>query len=134
MKISKLDYFKARIEATISPMEYLQASKANLDKMVLVDVRNAPPEKMGRKIAGALHIPQAALATRLTELPKNKTIVVYCWDTWCNLASYSAATLLENGYDVLELIGGIAAWNIMNFPTESVSECLADNTTDLCGC
>lgn len=116
--MSKLDYFKARIEATISPMEFMQATKADPDKMILVDVRNAPPEKMGKKIAGALHIPQAALANRLTELPKDKIIVVYCWDTWCNLASHSAVTLLENGYDVLELIGGIAAWNTMNFPTE----------------
>ena len=118
--MSKLDYFKARVEATISPMDYMQAAKANPDKMVLVDVRNAPPEKMGKKIAGALHIPQMALSNRLAELPKDKTIIVYCWDTWCNLAAHSAITLLENGYDVLELSGGIAAWNIMQFPTENV--------------
>ncbi len=118
--MSKLDYFKARIEATISPMDYMQTSKENLDKMLLVDVRNAPPEKMGKKIAGAVHIPQKVLASRLSELPKDKMIVVYCWDTWCNLAPYAAVTLLENNYDVVELIGGIAAWETMNFPTEPV--------------
>lgn len=118
--MSKLDFFKTRIEATISPMDFMQTTKANPDSMVLVDVRNAPPEKMGKKIASALHIPQAALASRLSELPKDKVIVVYCWDVWCNLAAHSAITLLENGYDVMELSGGIAAWNTMNFPTENV--------------
>ena len=118
--MSKLDYFKARIEATLSPMEYMQTSKVNPGQLVLVDVRNAPPEKMGKKISGALLIPQQALADRLSELPKDKTIVVYCWDTWCNLASFSAITLLENGYDVVELIGGIAAWEAVGFPTESL--------------
>jgi len=47
---------------------------------------------------------------KLGELPKNKTIVVYCWDTWCNMAAKAAIILLENGYDVLELSGGIAVW------------------------
>jgi rhodanese-related sulfurtransferase len=120
MNMSKLDYFKARIEATLSPMEYMQTSKANPGQFVLVDVRNAPPEKMGKKISGALQISQQALVNRLSELPKDKTIVVYCWDTWCNLASLSAITLLENGYDVVELIGGIAAWEAIGFPTESL--------------
>lgn len=118
--MSKLDYFKARIEATLSPMEVMGIRKDSPDKIVIVDVRNAPPEKMGAKIAGAMHIPLAALESRLSELPKDKKIVVYCWDTWCNMASHAAVILLENGYDAVELVGGIAAWNTMNFPTESV--------------
>ena len=58
--MSKLDYFKARIEATLSPMEYMQTSKVNPGQLVLVDVRNAPPEKMWKKISGSLLIPQQA--------------------------------------------------------------------------
>lgn len=119
--MSKLDYFKARIEATFSPVDYLQANKKQPDTMVLVDVRNPPPQKIAKKIAGAVLIPQAELADRLTELPKDKTIVVYCWDVWCNLASRAAVLLLENGFDVIELNGGIAAWEAMNLPTEELS-------------
>jgi rhodanese-related sulfurtransferase len=118
--MGKLDFFKARIEATISPMDFMQANKTDPGKMVLVDVRNAPPEKMGQKIAGAVSIPQTKIAERLSEIPKDKTIVVYCWETWCNLAARSAVILLENGYDVLELSGGIGAWKTMNFPLENL--------------
>ncbi len=116
--MSKLDYFKAKVESTISPMDFTQASKAEPDKFMLVDVRNALPHIMKQKIAGAKHLPLAQLAQRLGELPKEKTIVVYCWETWCNMAAKAAILLLENGYDVLELAGGIAAWKTMGFPVE----------------
>jgi len=118
--MSKMDFFKAKIEATISPMDFMQASKAVPDKFLLVDVRNAPPHIMKEKVAGANHIPLMQLPDRLSELPKNKTIVVYCWDTWCNMAAKAAIILLENDYDVFELSGGIAAWKSMAFPTETV--------------
>jgi len=116
--MSKLDYFKAKIEATISPMDFMQSVKSEPDKFQVVDVRNAPPHIMKQKIAGASHIPLMQLSDRLGELPKDKTIVVYCWDTWCNMAAKAAIIMLENGYDVLELSGGIAAWTTMNFPVE----------------
>jgi rhodanese-related sulfurtransferase len=69
--MSKLDYFKAKTEATLSPMDYMQASKANPDTFVLIDVRNAPPQIMKQKIAGALHIPLSQLAERLSEISKD---------------------------------------------------------------
>ena len=118
--MSKMDYFKAKIESTISPMEFTTAEKAEPEKFLVVDVRNAPPQVMKQKVSGAKHIPLKDLADRLGELPKDKMIVVYCWDTWCNMAAHAAVILLENGFDVLELTGGIAAWNTMNFPVEPV--------------
>ena len=118
--MSKMDYFKAKVEATISPMDFTHASKAEPDKFLLVDVRNAPPHIMKQKIAGAKHLPLAQLAEKLDELPKDKTIVVYCWETWSNMAAKAAIILLEKDYDVLELAGGIAAWTTMGFPVESV--------------
>jgi rhodanese-related sulfurtransferase len=117
--MSKIDYFKAKTEATISPMDFMQAVKTEPDKFLVVDVRNAPPHIMKQKIAGAIHIPLMQLTNRLGELPKDKMIVVYCWETWCNMAAKAAIIMLENGYDVLELSGGIAAWTTMSFPVES---------------
>jgi len=118
--MSKVDYFKAKIEATISPMDFMQEAKAQPDKFIVVDVRNAPPHIMKEKIAGASHIPLMHLSNRLSELPKDKTIVVYCWETWCNMAAKAAIILLENGYDALEMSGGIAAWKAVGFSVEAV--------------
>ncbi len=119
--MNKIDYFKAKLEATISPMDFSQAAKAEPDKFLIVDVRNAPPHILKQKITGATIIPLRELAERIDELPKDKTIVVYCWDTWCNMAAKAAVILLENGYDVLELSGGVASWQAVGFDFEPVA-------------
>jgi rhodanese-related sulfurtransferase len=62
----------------IGRMDFTQAVKAEPEKFLVVDVRNAPPQAMKQKIAGAKHIPLRELSERLGELPNNKTIVVYC--------------------------------------------------------
>ncbi|MER2038279.1 MAG: hypothetical protein ABS944_09040 [Solibacillus sp.] len=58
--------------------------------------------------------------------------MVYCWDVWCNTAAKVAKFLLERGYMVKELTGGIAAWKEMNFPVSDSSQEV--NMSDSCGC
>lgn len=104
-----LDYFNARLEATISPMDYLKSTQIDPDKYFLIDVRNGPIHLRSLTIKGTKVIPQQELPDRLNELPKEKEIIVYCWDVWCNTAAKAAKFLLEHGYKVKELTGGIAA-------------------------
>jgi rhodanese-related sulfurtransferase len=118
--MSAQNFFQDRIENTFSPMDYMQVSKANPDQFLMVDVRNAPPHLKKEKIAGAIEIPLSELEQRVNELPKGKTIVVYCWDSWCNMAAHSALVLLQNGYAVKELSGGIAAWKTVNLPVQAL--------------
>ncbi|WLR53210.1 rhodanese-like domain-containing protein [Bacillus tianshenii] len=124
-----MEYFESRIESTFSPMDYLQAKKANPDNYFLIDVRNGTPDLKKEKIEGAIEIPQAELLNHLSDLPKDKEIIVYCWDVWCNTASKSAVVLLENGLSVKELSGGIASWKTMNLPTTPLSDFNKE-----CGC
>lgn len=110
------EFFSARVENTLSPMDFMQLSKQQPDNFLLVDVRNAPAHLKKVKISNAIEIPQNELENRISELPKNKTIVVYCWDVWCNLAAKSALILIKDGFSVKELSGGIAAWQTMKLP------------------
>ena len=55
-------------------------------------------------------------ALQMKNLPKNKLLVLYCWETWCSLATKAAIPLLEKGFKVKELYGGIAAWETMGYP------------------
>lgn len=114
------EFFEEKINATFSPMDYLQEVKETPEKYYLVDVRNGPPHLKKEKIEGAVEIPQGELENRLSELPKDKTLVLYCWDVWCNTAAKAAVFLISTGFDVKELAGGIAAWNTMGFNTEKV--------------
>jgi rhodanese-related sulfurtransferase len=127
-----LDYFNARLEATISPMDYLRLTQMDPDKYFLIDVRNGPIHVRSLTIKDANVIPQQELPNRLNEIPKEKEIIVYCWDVWCNTAAKVAKFLLERGYKVKELTGGIAAWKEMNFPVSDSSQ--DANISDSCGC
>lgn len=130
--MNTLDYFNARLEATISPMDFMKSNQMDPEKYFLLDVRNGPAHVRSLTIQDANFIPEQELQNRLSEIPKDKEIIVYCWDVWCNTAAKVAKILLERDYKVKELTGGIAAWQKMNFP---VSE-LAQNArvTDNCGC
>ncbi|MEK4630168.1 ArsR family transcriptional regulator [Kurthia sp. 3B1D] len=130
--MNALDYFNARLEATISPMDYLRLTQIDPDKYFLLDVRNGPLHVRSLKIKDANVIPEQELQARLNEIPKDKEIIVYCWDVWCNTAAKVAKFLLERGYMVKELTGGIAAWKEMNFPVSDSSQEV--NMSDSCGC
>jgi rhodanese-related sulfurtransferase len=113
MSISVLDYFKAKQEATISPVGIKEMQKEAPDSLLIIDVRIGP---VPSRIPWALVIPEPEIKERMKSLPKDKLLVVYCWDTWCSLGTKAAITLLENKYKVKELFGGIAAWETMGFP------------------
>ena len=75
---------------------------------MLLDVREAWEVALG-KIEGAVHIPMNWIPHRLDELPREKTIVVYCAS---GMRSYAVAEyLLGQGFkDARNLEGGIEAW------------------------
>ncbi|MCW3089423.1 MAG: cdr [Ferruginibacter sp.] len=76
---------------------------------MLLDVRNKDEYSSG-KIADAINIPLDELRSRLDEIPKNKTIYIYCAG---GLRGYLAQRILvQNGFDVFNLSGGYNLWQI----------------------
>lgn len=77
---------------------------------ILVDVRTADEYSLG-SIPGAINIPVDELRNRLSELPKDKPIVVTCA---VGLRGYLAYRILvQHGYkDVKNLSGGYKTWSI----------------------
>jgi len=118
--MDSLEYFKLRLESTVSPMDLAKAFKQCPSDFYLVDVRVGSAGLLKEKIKDAVMIPQDEIVDRMSELPKGKEIWLYCWETWCSLAVKSAIPLLENGFRVKELYGGIAAWKTLNLPIESL--------------
>lgn len=116
LNMKQMDYLKTKLESVISPMDLIAEQKTSPQKFLLIDVRNAPAQMKHDKITNSVEIPQKELATRLSEVPKDKEIIVYCWDVWCTLSTKAAIILLENGFKVKELYGGIAAWKTLKLP------------------
>jgi NADPH-dependent 2,4-dienoyl-CoA reductase/sulfur reductase-like enzyme/rhodanese-related sulfurtransferase len=77
---------------------------------ILLDVRTLAEFKSG-SIEGAINIPVDELRCRINELPRNKTIYVYCQ---IGLRGYLASRiLLQNGFErVINLSGGYRLWEV----------------------
>ncbi|NLM10631.1 MAG: CoA-disulfide reductase [Clostridiaceae bacterium] len=85
--------------------------KLNKEDYILVDVRTKSEYKRGH-IEGAVNIPLDDLRGRLTELDKEKTIVVYCR---VGVRGYIADRILsQNGFKVLNITGGYVSEQAMH--------------------
>ncbi len=109
-----VEYFKAKLQFETTPFTL----KYNLekDKVLLLDVREKK-DFDAEHIPGAFSLPLAELEKNLSKLPKDKTLVTYCWHIACNLAPKAALFLAEKGFKVQELVGGLEQWK-KKLPTE----------------
>ena len=104
---------------------------------VLVDSRSAAAWEQGR-VPGAVHLPTAAIPNCAPALlPRDRTVVTYCWGPGCDGATRAALALARLGYRVKEMIGGIEYWAREGFPVETAGglvEQPADPLVAPCGC
>lgn len=91
----------------ISAAEFLQR-RAQSDALTLLDVRE-DWEMSVASVPGVVHIPMAQVQSRLNELDRNKEIVVLCRS---GRRSLEVAKFLQlNGFQAINLAGGILAWS-----------------------
>jgi rhodanese-related sulfurtransferase len=83
--------------------------KVKKENCILLDVREGFERKMN-SIAGSLHIPVGQLKSRLNELElhKEKEIIVYC--ATGSRSTMATAVLNSNGFNSINLLGGIGAY------------------------
>lgn len=86
----------------------IEALEAMPPGSVLLDVRE--PEEYARgHVAGAVNLPQADLATSLSQVPRDRPIYAICWSGARSLRS--AQFLKQAGYEsVFSVRGGTSAW------------------------
>mgnify|MGYP006141435581 FL=1 len=81
---------------------------ANVDGLVLIDVRNPGEVELG-SIDGAKHVSLPALLRRIDEFDKNSPTIVFCAGGY--RSSIASSLLKSHGFkDVSDLIGGYQAW------------------------
>ncbi|MEZ9230271.1 FAD-dependent oxidoreductase [Vibrio amylolyticus] len=91
------------VSGDVTPIHFDEIEELE-ENQLLLDVRNPGELTNGRSIDGALNIPVDQLRQRMSELPKDKEIVIYCQVGLRGNVAYRQ--LVNNGYKARNLIGG----------------------------
>ena len=81
----------------------------------MLDVREDDEWDAGH-VEGSVHIPLMQLGERFGELPATQTLVV-CRSG--NRSAHATAYLVDQGFDAVNLAGGLAAWHRAGRPLVS---------------
>jgi rhodanese-related sulfurtransferase len=61
-------------------------------------------------------MPVEEIASRLSELPKDKEIVAYCRGPFCLFSEEAYQLLSSKGYRVQKLLDGVSEWQAAGLP------------------
>ena len=102
--------------AAAIPTATLEQVEQRSPESVLLDVRE-PEEYAHGHVPGAVNLPQAELATRLDELPRDRPLMVICQSGYRALRA--AQFLRQQGFEEVEnVMGGTAAWQAAGKPLD----------------
>ncbi|MGW0286757.1 ArsR/SmtB family transcription factor [Streptomyces sp. NPDC003236] len=88
--------------------------------VVLLDARPVEEYRAGH-IPGAVSIPVQELAERISELPEDKEIVVYCRGEYCVLAYDAVRMLSGHGRRAIRLDDGMLEWRLSELPVDATT-------------
>jgi rhodanese-related sulfurtransferase len=91
----------------IEPLELKKLVESPVDSIWIIDVRSEKAFLNGH-IPTAKSFPAANLSSRLSEIPKDKYLIVYC--TVGGMAKIASKTLKKAGYKRYINWGGITRW------------------------
>lgn len=115
----QVQYYKAKLQYEIDPAD-LNEALGRGDKILVVDTRK--PEAYDRShIPGAVNIPHRTMSTTTTaHLDKEALMVTYCDGVRCNGSTKGALNMVQLGFRVKELIGGIDGWRFDGYPVDGL--------------
>jgi membrane protein DedA with SNARE-associated domain/rhodanese-related sulfurtransferase len=111
-------FFEALDMARISVAELYAQMQGELPPLV-VDVRSPTAQGLElRRIPGALHLPVHEVAERVDTLPRDREIILYCTCPNEASAAQAARVLMNHGFRVRPLRGGLDAWIAAGYEVE----------------
>jgi rhodanese-related sulfurtransferase len=111
-----MEYFDAKLDFTIDPngLNHLIEKHEQLN---IIDVRDEETFRKGH-LPGAINLPKDRWQS-FEGLTHDKTNVIYCYSITCMLATRACREFAENGYPVMELIGGFEEWQRSKMQVET---------------
>ncbi|MCY4435813.1 MAG: rhodanese-like domain-containing protein [Chloroflexi bacterium] len=131
MGISQIAYYQAKLAYEMDSADLYEAMGRD-DRIVVVDGRAASAYAT-EHIPGAISLPHRQISSESTAaLDKSQTYVCYCDGIGCNASTKTALKLLELGFQVRELIGGLDWWKRDGYATHGEAACTETGVTCAC--
>ena len=117
MNKGAVKFFEEKIKYEIDPYSVRHIVDEKDKNYIIVDVRDNNSYKAGH-VPTAINVQRMDLKKHINKLPKNKTIITYCYHVVCFAAPAVAFELAKKGYKVMEMIGGFDEWQKHGHPVE----------------
>lgn len=104
-------FFARKLSVETDPADvHIDVTRGAPD-LVVIDARANPESWEQCRIPGAVRLPYRSIDEATTaDLPRDATLVVYCWGPACNAGAKACVKLAALGFRVKEMIGGIEYW------------------------
>jgi rhodanese-related sulfurtransferase len=128
----QINHYQHKLQFEIDPSDLYEALK-NGEDVIVIDARK-PQAFDKERIPGSINLPHRAMNERTTEhLRRDALYVTYCDGIGCNASTKGALNMAQLGFNVKELIGGLAWWKLDGFSTEGTNTSTIDNPVE-CAC
>jgi len=126
-----VSFFQAKLAYEVGPIGLDYALK-NKEQIQIVDMRTPELYTKGH-VPTAINLSLEEIERGSHQLDKNKTIVTYCYNITCALATKGALALAEKGYKVKELVGGFQSWEDSKLASETQASSCSSTKGHSCG-
>ena len=131
MSIDQLNFYQAKLAYETDSADLREAIE-NGEPVVVVYGRAAAAYDR-EDIPDAISLPHREISAETTaSFDRSKTYVCYCDGIGCNASTQTALKLLQLGFQVRELIGGLDWWKRDGYPTHGSGAVVAAGVR--CGC
>lgn len=113
-------HFESRLAFTTGVHELDLLVQQHRDDVVVIDVRY-PSDYANGHVPGAINLPKGKWHNT-RQLRGDATHYLYCYTQTCHLAAEAAVELIRQGYKVVEVEGGWAAWQASNYPSQTTTQ------------
>ena len=126
----QIAYYQNKLAFEVDSWDLLKAME-NGEDIVPLDTRQTAGFE-NEHIPGAVNIPHRTMNEATTaHLDKSKTYICYCDGIGCNASTKGALKMLELGFRVKELLGGLDWWKRDGYATHRAANAM---TSSSCGC
>ena len=129
--MDQMDYYRHKLAYEMDSADLYEALEKS-EPIVVVDGR-ANRAYTQEHIHGSISLPHRTIGPESTEaLDRSKLYVCYCDGIGCNASTKTAMKLLELGFQVRELIGGLDWWRRDGYATHGAGA--SADTRIRCAC